>query len=145
MPTAGIRGRAEPDDRGAPLRQAPRDPRQDAATGRGSRPASALVTLRKVSHRPPRRPGRPATLGRMIHVALVTDGAGSFAAVLPEPLPRSIEGGRILVTTLATFDREPDARAFLRGLEGVNAEKRERSADELAALRRHGIAVAAMD
>ena len=34
-------------------------------------------------------------------VALVTDRADSFSTVLRQPVPRYIEGGRILVTTLA--------------------------------------------
>jgi len=56
----------------------------------------------------------------MIHVALVTDRAGSFATVLPAPVPRRIEGGRILVTTLATFEHEAEAQAFLRGLQAMD-------------------------
>jgi len=76
----------------------------------------------------------------MIHVALVTDRAGSFAAVLARPAPRLIDGGRILVTTLATFDHEDEAQAFLRGLWGVEVQTRERLPRELEALARHGLA-----
>ena len=75
----------------------------------------------------------------MIHVALVTDRAGSFATLLRQPVPRLIEGGRVLVTTLATFDCEQEARAFLDGLKGIESERRERQPAELAALERHGI------
>jgi len=74
-------------------------------------------------------------------VALVTDRAGSFATLLTRPAPRLIEGGRILVTTLATFDRENDARAFLRGLRGVEVKARERMPREIEALERHGLAL----
>jgi len=73
-------------------------------------------------------------------VALVTDRAGSFATVLSKPAPHYIDGGRILVTTLATFDREDDARAFLRGLRGVEVQARERAPQDLEALERHGLA-----
>ena len=76
----------------------------------------------------------------MIHVALVTDRTGSFATVLRQPVPRYIDGGRILVTTLATFDREDDARAFLRGLRGVEVQARERMPQDIEALGRHGLA-----
>jgi hypothetical protein len=62
----------------------------------------------------------------MVHVALVTDRAGSFARVLTCPAPRLIDGGRILVTTLATFDDEREAWAFVRGLRGVDTQTRER-------------------
>jgi hypothetical protein len=72
-------------------------------------------------------------------VALVTDRAGSFATVLSRPVPRHIEGGRILVTTLATFEREEEARAFLRGLRGVEVQARERMPQDLEALERHGL------
>jgi hypothetical protein len=75
-------------------------------------------------------------------VALVSDRAGTFATVLRRPVPRSVEGGRILVTTLATFDHEHEALAFVRGLEGVDAQKRERMPAELEALERHGLAPA---
>ncbi len=73
-------------------------------------------------------------------VALVSDRAGTFATVLRRPVPRSVEGGHILVTTLATFDHEHEALAFLRELEGVDAQKRERMPAELEALERHGLA-----
>lgn len=76
----------------------------------------------------------------MIHVALVTDRAGSFATVLTRPAARQIEGGRILVTTLATFDQEEEARAFLRGLRGAEVQARERQPLEIEALERHGLA-----
>jgi hypothetical protein len=76
----------------------------------------------------------------MVHVALVTDRAGSFATVLTRPVPRLIEGGRILVTTLATFDREDDALAFLRGLRGIEVQGRERVPGDIEALERHGLA-----
>ena len=76
----------------------------------------------------------------MLHVALVTDRAGSFATVLTTPAPRLIEGGRILVTTLATFDREDEALAFLRGLRGVEMQARERMPRDIEALERHGLA-----
>jgi hypothetical protein len=72
----------------------------------------------------------------MIHVALVTDRAGSFATVLARPAPRLIEGGRILVTTLATSDHEDEALAFLRGLRGVDVQERERMPRDLEALHR---------
>ena len=73
-------------------------------------------------------------------VALVTDRAGSFATVLSRPVPRYIDGGRILVTTLATFDHEAEAHVFLRGLRGVEVQERERMPRELEALERHGLA-----
>ena len=73
-------------------------------------------------------------------VALVTDRAGTFGTVLTRPAPRVIEGGRILVTTLATFDHEDEALAFLRGLRGITVQERERMPRDLAALERHGLA-----
>ncbi|HSD67652.1 MAG TPA: hypothetical protein VLF95_13180 [Vicinamibacteria bacterium] len=73
------------------------------------------------------------------HVVLVTDRAGSFAAVLGGPVQRRIEGGRILVTTLATFDDEDEARAFLRGLQSLDVRARERTAADLEALQRYGL------
>jgi hypothetical protein len=73
-------------------------------------------------------------------VALVTDRAGSFATLLRQTAPRSIEGGAILVTTLATFEREAEALAFLRGLRGVEVQARERLPRDLQALERHGLA-----
>jgi len=76
----------------------------------------------------------------MIHVALVTDRAGSFATVLSRPVPRLIEGGRILVTTLATFDREHEALAFLREVRWVEEQERERMPGDMRALERHGLA-----
>jgi hypothetical protein len=75
----------------------------------------------------------------MIHIALVTDRAGSFATVLTHPVPRLIDGGRILVTTLATFDHEGEAQAFLRALQGIDVQQRERMAQDLQALERHGL------
>jgi hypothetical protein len=75
----------------------------------------------------------------MIHVALVTDGAGSFATVLAHPVPPLIEDGRILVTTLATFEREGEAEAFLRALRGIQVQRRERMPGDLQALERHGL------
>jgi hypothetical protein len=78
----------------------------------------------------------------MIHVALVTDRAGSFATVLTRPAPRLIDGGRILVTTLATFDHEDEALAFLRALQGTDVQARERMPRDIEALERHGLAPA---
>lgn len=79
----------------------------------------------------------------MIHVAFVTDPAGSFAAVLPRPVPRLIDGGRILVTTLAMFADEDEAhQAFLLGLRGVDVQVRERKACDLEALEHYGLAPA---
>jgi hypothetical protein len=75
----------------------------------------------------------------MIQVALVTDRAGSFATVLTRPAPRLIDGGRILVTTLATFDHEDEAQAFLRGLRGIEVPARERMPRDIEALERHGL------
>jgi hypothetical protein len=75
----------------------------------------------------------------MIHVALVTDRAGSFATLLARPVPRLVEEGRILVTTLATFDHEVDAQAFLRELRGLDVQQRERMPQDLQALERHGL------
>jgi hypothetical protein len=75
----------------------------------------------------------------MIQVALVTDRAGSFATVLTHAVPRSLEDGRILVTTLATFDDEGEARAFLRGLRGIDVQATERKPRDLEALERHGL------
>jgi len=72
-------------------------------------------------------------------VALVTDPAGSFATVLSQSVPRSIEGGRILVTTLATFEERHEAVKFLAGLRGIDVQKRTRSAADRAALERHGL------
>ena len=76
----------------------------------------------------------------MIHVALVTDRTGSFATMLTHPAPRLIEGGRIIVTTLAEFDDEVEARAFLCELRGVDERLRERTVRDLEALERHGLA-----
>lgn len=76
----------------------------------------------------------------MVYVALVTDRAGSFATVLARPAPRLIDGGRILVTTIATFDHEDEALAFLRGLRGVEVQARERMPGDIEALERHGLA-----
>jgi hypothetical protein len=73
-------------------------------------------------------------------VALVSDRAGSFATVLTKPVSRFIEGGRILVTTLATFDHEHEALAFLRELRGVDEQGRERMPRDHEALKRHGLA-----
>jgi hypothetical protein len=75
----------------------------------------------------------------MIHVALVTDRAGTFATVLSKPVPRFVEGGRILVTTLATFEHESEAQTFLRGLRGIDVQERERMPRDLEALERHGL------
>ena len=75
----------------------------------------------------------------MIQVALVTDRAGSFATVLARPVPHLIEDGRILVTTVATFDREGEAEAFLRALRGIDVHQRERLPQDLQALERHGL------
>jgi hypothetical protein len=75
----------------------------------------------------------------MIHVALVTDSAGTFATVLAQPLPRLVEDGRILVTTLATFESEGEAQAFLRALRAVQVQRRERMPQDLQALERHGL------
>lgn len=76
----------------------------------------------------------------MVHVALVTDRAGSFATVLARPAPRLVDGGRILVTTIATFDHEDDALVFLRGLRGLEVQARERMPRDIEALERHGLA-----
>ena len=73
------------------------------------------------------------------YVALVTDRAGSFATLLRRPVPRLIEDGRILVTTLATFEGEHEARAFLHGLRSINEKMRARTADDCEALERHGL------
>jgi hypothetical protein len=73
-------------------------------------------------------------------VALATYRAGSFAAVLLQPVPRYIVGGRILVTTLATFDHEAEAHAFLRGLRRIDVQKRERTSRDLEALEQQGLA-----
>jgi hypothetical protein len=75
----------------------------------------------------------------MIHIALVTDRAGSFATVLTRPVPHVVEEGRILVTTLATFDHEGEARAFLRAVKGLEVQQRERIPQDLLALERHGL------
>jgi hypothetical protein len=72
-------------------------------------------------------------------VALVTDRAGSFATMLSKPVPRFIEDGRIIVTTLATFEREEEALAFLRGVRELDAQKRERTPQDLEILERHGL------
>jgi hypothetical protein len=75
----------------------------------------------------------------MVHVALVTDRAGSFATVLTRPAPRLIDGGRIIVSTVATFDDEDEARAFLHGLQRVEVQERERMPRDIEALERHGL------
>jgi hypothetical protein len=75
----------------------------------------------------------------MIHVALVTDRAGSFATLLTRPVPRLVEEGRILVTALATFEHEVEAQAFLRALQGIDVQQRERMPQDLQALERHGL------
>jgi hypothetical protein len=72
-------------------------------------------------------------------VALVTDRAGSFATLLTRPVPHYIEEGRILVTTLATFEQEAEALAFLRGVRGAETQKRERTPQDLEELERHGL------
>jgi hypothetical protein len=76
----------------------------------------------------------------MYYVTLVSDRAGSFTTMLTRPAARFIDGGRILVTTLATFDVQGDAQAFLCGLRGVDVERRERTSQEIEALERHGLA-----
>ena len=76
----------------------------------------------------------------MIRVALVTDRAGSFATVVTRPTPRFVEGGRIIVTTLARFHHKDEALAFLRTLRGVDEQERERTPRDLKALERHGLA-----
>ena len=73
-------------------------------------------------------------------VALVTDRAGSFATVLTRPTPTLIEGGRIVVATLATFAREAEALAFLREVRWVDVQERKRMPWDLDALERHGLA-----
>jgi hypothetical protein len=75
----------------------------------------------------------------MFHVALVTDRAGSFATVLTRPAPRLIDGDRILVTTLATFDQEGEALAFVGALRGIDVQQRERTPEDLDTLQRHGL------
>lgn len=56
----------------------------------------------------PAEPSQPSPRGALrraaitYEVALVTDRAGTFGTVLARPVPRFIEGGRIIVTTLAT-------------------------------------------
>lgn len=72
-------------------------------------------------------------------VALVTDRAGSFATMLSKPVPRSIEGGQIIVTTVAAFDCEEKALAFLRALRGIDVRKRERTPQDLEILERYGL------
>ena len=72
-------------------------------------------------------------------VALVTDRAGSFATMLRKPAPRFIEGGRVMVTTLAAFDCEEKALAFLRALRGIDVQKQERTLQDLEILERHGL------
>jgi hypothetical protein len=67
-------------------------------------------------------------------------GPGAVATLLTRPAPRLIEGGRILVTTLATFDHADEALAFLRELRGVDVQERERTPRDLEALERHGLA-----
>ena len=69
-------------------------------------------------------------------IALVTDRAGSFATMLSGPVPRFIEGGRIIVTALATFAHEDEALAFLPELRGVDVQERERTPRDLEALER---------
>ena len=73
------------------------------------------------------------------YVALVTDRAGSFVTLLTRPFPRLIEDGRILVTTLGTFDGEHEALAFLSGLSSINEKMRARTAQDIEALERHGL------
>jgi len=72
-------------------------------------------------------------------IALVTDRAGSFATLIERPVPYCLEDGRILVTTLATFDCQKEALAFLRGLQRIRRQARERTPDERASLERHGL------
>jgi hypothetical protein len=72
-------------------------------------------------------------------VLLVTDHAGSFATVVGKPVPRFIEGGQIMVTTLATFDCEEEAVAFLRALQGIELQKKERTPHDIETLKRHGL------
>jgi hypothetical protein len=105
-----------------------------------TRAAYPCDSLESVTPRP--RTVRGSALGcvAMIHVALVTDPAGSFATVLTHTAPRLIDGGRILVTTLATFDEEAEAREFLRGLRCVDVQTRERTPRDVEALERHGLA-----
>jgi hypothetical protein len=74
------------------------------------------------------------------HVALVTDRAGSFATVLSRPVARFIEGGRILVTTLATFEHEREALDFVRELRNIDVQGKERTPKDIEALERHGLA-----
>lgn len=81
-----------------------------------------------------------ATLAPVIFaVALVTDRAGSFGTVLRSPVPRSLEEGRILVSTVATFQTEPEALRFLAGIQGMETQERERTSADREALCRHGL------
>ena len=73
-------------------------------------------------------------------VALVTDRAGTFATVLTRPTPTLIEGGRIVVATLATFGSESEALAYLREVGWKDMQDRKRLPWDLKALERHGIA-----
>ena len=75
-------------------------------------------------------------------VALVTDRAGTFATVLSKPVPRLVEGGRIVVTTPGTFDHEREALAFLREVRWVDVHERKRMPWDREALERHGLAPA---
>jgi hypothetical protein len=72
-------------------------------------------------------------------VLLVTDHAGSFVAMVSKPVARFIEGGQIMVTTLATFDCEEEAVGFLRALQGIEVQKRERTPQDIETLERHGL------
>lgn len=75
----------------------------------------------------------------MVYVLLVTDRAGSFPLLLKRPPPRLLNGGQIVVSTLATFADRAEAEAFLEQLRGVEMPKRERTSAEREALERHGL------
>ena len=55
-------------------------------------------------------------------------------------LPRYIEGGRIIVSILATFDHEDEARAFRLAVGCIDGQRSERMPSDVAALERHGLA-----
>ena len=65
--------------------------------------------------------------------------AGTFATVLIRPTPTLIEGGRIVVATLATFGSESEALAYLREVGWKDMQDRKRMPWDLKALERHGL------
>ena len=95
------------------------------------------VTPREASHRGLVRPRPGATLrGHVLRHRTRHRPRRELRHHAQWPVPRFIEGGRIIVTALATFAHEDEALAFLPELRGVDVQERERTPRDLEALER---------